>query len=236
MRHRALLGLFVLIAHGSLLQAAEPVPVAGRLIKGFDQRIRAPHLASLVDRSPVIFSGTVLSIIHTPNQNWVAVDFNVEAGIRGTVPGHFQARFTTAFLDSFPLRTGERLVVFLHLRNAAGFTSFVLGGCGIYERTGADHVDLRRLQFCPQPSVIPSTSLPEPVTFWPKPESNFPEEAWWTAFSPTPVRNAVQLEEKSDQSLYGDISTAVLLRSLKQLASNSLRSRQDVILDPLLAR
>ena len=127
--------------------------------------VQAP-LSALVSRSEIIFSGTVVSVERKSVQNWTMVRFSVETCIRGCEPGLFEANFVESLPGAFPLRPGERVIAFLHGRNAAGLTSFVANGCGLFRRTGGDRVDLGRLQLCPALRLPSLLILPEPRAVW----------------------------------------------------------------------
>ncbi len=165
---RALLCRFVAVtifsvASALLLGAQESIQSITFLTKS--NGVQAP-LSALVSRSEIIFSGTVVSVERKSVQNWTMVRFSVETCIRGCEPGLFEANFVESLPGAFPLRSGERVIAFLHGRNAAGLTSFVANGCGLFRRTGGDRVDLGRLQLCPAlrlPSLLIS---PEPRAVW----------------------------------------------------------------------
>jgi hypothetical protein len=119
-------------------------------------------LSYIVKHSDIIFSGQVLRIERDTGQNFVTVEFKVAAGIRGAAPGFFTAKFVEDSPGSFPLRPDERLVAFLRGRNAYGLTSVSAKNCGIFDRSGADRIDIRRLQLCPGAAGVPSALSPEP--------------------------------------------------------------------------
>jgi hypothetical protein len=212
----------LLVIAAFALAAQEPSPSRASFERPQDQTDIPPQLAALVQRAAVIFSGQVTGIGRRPAEGSIQVRFNVTRGIRGTAPGVFEANFLESSPGAFSLHPGEQVVAFLHERNAAGLTSFVASNCGLFERTGADRVDLRRLRLCPSSPVLPFGSLPEPVVFWPDPRNFLPEQAPSGAFSPI-IRRVLPPVRPVAASLGSvtTMNTSDFVRLISQIADES---------------
>lgn len=165
--HRKLAACSLLGLASAVINGQQATPGMTSHLRLQDSTHNQLPLSYLVEHSAIIFAGQVINTERSYAQSWITVRFDVTTGIRGAPPGIFVAKFIEDGPGSFPLRPGERVVAFLNARNAYGLTSFFAKNCGIFERSGADRLDLRRLQQCPGPGKIPAMLSPAPSKLWP---------------------------------------------------------------------
>ena len=96
-------------------------------------------------RSGMIFSGTVLSVVHLKDPTTVGITqitFKVESAVRGTRSGQvLQVREWEGLWESGErYHMGERVLLFLYPRSKLGLTSPVGGGLGRYAIDKSGHV------------------------------------------------------------------------------------------------